>query len=245
MTAPAEDARAEAGSLRLSVIVPLGPGETAHHALLETLRGLPASAEVILVEVEGASTEAVASRTGGFALRVIGAPAGRARQMNRGAAAAHGTWLWFLHADTLASDAAIEAALAFTERDAPSLGWFDLRFRRDGPWPTALNAWGANLRSAWFGLPFGDQGLLLPASWFERLGGYDEAARYGEDHLFVWSAHAAGLPVLRVGASLSTSARKYARRGWASTTLLHWRLTAVQAWQGWRGVRRARAARSR
>ena len=49
-----------------------------------------------------------------------------------------------------------------------------------------LNAAGANLRSRWLGLPFGDQGLVLPRASFERLGGFDPALRYGEDHALVW-----------------------------------------------------------
>jgi hypothetical protein len=122
------------------------------------------------------------------------------------------------------------------------LGWFDLAFLEDGPRLVRLNAWGARLRSRVFGLPFGDQGLVLPAASFAALGGYDESVRYGEDHLLVWAAHAARLPVIPVGATLYTSARTYARNGWLLTTLCHWMLTLRQALpQWWRLRRRAHA----
>lgn len=229
----------------LSVVIPLAPGETEHAELLAALHALPGGHEVILVRAAGQPVQDESGWSHHLTLRQVETPAGRARQMNAGAAAAHGEWLWFLHADSRLTVETLSRLLAFTRRGAPALGWLDLRFRADGPWPTRLNAWGANRRSAWLGLPFGDQGLVLPAESFRALGGYDEAAHYGEDHLLVWAAHTACLPVLRVGAGLSTSARKYAHRGWLSTTWLHWHLTVAQAWQAWRRLRAARAGSSR
>ena len=159
--------------------------------------------------------------------------AGRARQMNLGAQNASGRWLWFLHADTRLSTQALPALDQFLARDQEALGWFDLEFRADGPALTWLNARGARWRSRWFGLPFGDQGFVVPACAFAQLGGYDETVRCGEDHLFVWAAHATGLPVLPIGATVFTSARKYAAHGWLRTTLRHWRLTLRQALPAW------------
>ena len=100
-----------------------------------------------------------------------------------------------------------------------------------------MNAAGANLRARWLGLPFGDQGLLLPRACFEALHGFDEQAAYGEDHLLVWAARRAGLPLRHIPAVLETSARKYARHGWLRTTWRHWRLTVAQAWPAWRAMR--------
>src|SRR3712207_4070486 len=100
--------------LSVSVIVPVGPGERAWIGLLGELRGLPQSWEVILVGVsgppapegdrEGAEVLAdgdvgknPAAAPGG---RWVVSPRGRARQMNAGARAARGDYLWFLHADS-------------------------------------------------------------------------------------------------------------------------------------------------
>ncbi len=119
-----------------------------------------------------------------------------------------------------------------------ALGWFRLAFRDDGPRLTALNAAGANWRARWLELPFGDQGLVLPHHCFEALGGFDEEAPCGEDHLLVWAARHAGLPLHCIPAVLETSARKYARHGWLQTTLRHTWLTLAQAWPQWRRIRR-------
>ena len=118
-----------------------------------------------------------------------------------------------------------------------SLGWLDLAFRPGGPPLMRLNAYGANLHSAWLGMPFGDQGFVIPARSSAALGGFEENAPYGEDHLLAGAARRAGIPLRRIGACLLTSARTYARGGWAATTARHLWLTAAQAWPEWRCLR--------
>ncbi|MCK9539418.1 TIGR04283 family arsenosugar biosynthesis glycosyltransferase [Dokdonella sp.] len=233
---------ARAGDLRLSVIVPFAPHESAGDALLEQLRGLPADCEIIVVRAgEPGSHPPAAQGNRDPRRRQLTAPPGRASQMNAGARAARGRWLWFLHADSRLHPRTLPALHAFLARHHDALGYFDLRYADDGPALTRLNALGANLRARWLGMPFGDQGLVLPAAWFARLGGYDEQAPYGEDHLLVWQARHAGLPLRRLRAPLTSSARKYAREGWLKVTARHWRLTLRQAWPEWRAARRRRA----
>lgn len=230
--------RLTAAATLLSVVIPLGPDETEEGPLLDALRALPEGSEVLLVRADGDARAPPPDWPGAIPLHQVAAGRGRARQMNTGAREARGRWLWFLHADTRLTPGALPALKRFLGRGEPALGWFDLAFRDDGPRLARLNAWGANRRSAWFGLPFGDQGFVLPAADFARLGPYDETAAYGEDHLLVWAAHGAGFPLRRMGAGLSTSARKYARRGWGATTWLHARLTVIQAWGAWQRNRR-------
>jgi rSAM/selenodomain-associated transferase 2 len=222
--------------MRLSVIVPMAPGETEWLGLMAQLENvLDADSEIVLV----AAGEPVVFPSK-WAVQSLGGPAGRAVQMNAGAASARGRHLWFLHADSRLSDAAWPALQRFLARGRHELGWFDLIFRGDGPLPVRLNAWGANIRSRWMKMPFGDQGFVMPAALFTELGGFDTKAAYGEDHLFAWAVRRAGYQVVPVGAPLSTSARKYARHGWARTTLRHLRLTALQAWPQWVALRRGR-----
>ncbi|HXS73704.1 MAG TPA: DUF2064 domain-containing protein [Rhodanobacteraceae bacterium] len=229
--------------LRLSVIVPLAPGESEWMALRDQLGALGAEVEVIVVHPVRAGAahdpgdESFAAPRTAAAWRQIESPCGRARQLNAGARAANGDWLWFLHADSRLHARTLPALRAFVAREESALGYFDLRYRDDGPWLTRLNAFGANLRARALGLPFGDQGFVLPAAWFARLNGYDENAPCSEDHLLVWQARAASLPVRRVGAPLWSSARKYANEGWWRTTARHLILTARQAWPQWRSKR--------
>jgi len=213
---------------RLSIVVPIGPGESAWRALLGDLQGVPVDVELLLVGVDAAPPE-LDALSGVLAgrLRWLQASKGRASQQNAGAAAARGNWLCFLHADSRLEAAAVRALAAVAQR-AAALYHFDLGFF-DGPALLRLNALGANLRSRLFGLPFGDQGLCLPRADFQRLGGFDERLPRAEDHALVWAAHRAKLPVRRLGARLRTSGRRYAEAGWLRTTLRFLALSWTQA----------------
>jgi hypothetical protein len=184
----------------LSVIIPLAAGEVRPVRLLDSL---PQDFEIILAR-------------GGT----------RASSMNRAAAKASGKYLWFVHADTALSPDAIEALQACL-KDEEAIYYFDLRF--DGSPLMRLTELGVHIRSRCFGIPFGDQALCLSRAAFTDLGGYDEHASAGEDHLLVRKAHCLGLPVRPVGRTVLTSARKYQRLGWFRTTWLHLRLTIRQA----------------
>ena len=224
----------------LSVIVPLAPGEGEWQPLLEQLAALPPRSEVILVCADEVQRFAPASWPQHLRYITCRSEPGRARQQNLGARMASGEWLWFVHADSRLRTNTLDALQDFMAHDDRALGWFTLAFRRDGPRCTALNAAGANWRARWLGLPFGDQGLLLPRARFEALHGFDEQAACGEDHLLVWAARQAGLPLRHIPAVLETSARKYAQHGWLRTTWLHCRLTLAQAWPAWRAMRKGR-----
>ncbi len=220
---------------RLSVVIPLAADETAHFGLLEQLAALPAGAEIVLAAcAETRIPVDLRDALRHLRCEVGHYPRGRASQLNHGIHDTHQPWLWLLHADTRLDDDCLPALAAFIARGEQRLGWFDLRYADDGPWLARLNAWGANRRSRWFGLPFGDQGFVLSRDTFDRLDGFDEDAAYGEDHLLVWAARRAGIDTAPVGATLTSSARKYRERGWLRTTLRHQLLTVRQAGSQWR-----------
>ena len=125
--------------------------------------------------------------------------------------------------------AATVALITALEAAPDALHYFDLKFLDDGPSLMPVNVLGAYVRSHALGLPFGDQGLCLSRTAFERLGGFDAQVPYGEDHVFVWRAGRQGMPLRCTGVPLYTSARKYQAHGWAPTTLRHLLLTYKQA----------------
>ncbi len=217
---------------RLTVVVPVGPDDRLAPRLRKQLDALPPPAQVNVVY---ADTDTPRMPTPvvvpGPAWRSMRAPRGRAAQQNAGAREAQGEWLWFLHADSVLAAETLPALARLIDAGVDVLGYFDLRFLDDGPALMRVNAIGAWIRSRWFGLPFGDQGLALRRATFARLGGFDTALACGEDHDLVWRARRAGLPVRAVGAPLYTSARRYAECGW-------WATTAGHLCETWRQARR-------
>lgn len=227
---------------RLSVVVPVGPGDTLPSPLREQLAALPREAQVHVVCAEttqAGSIQAMLRAQPGPQWSCTAAARGRASQQNAGVAIAERDWLWFLHADAMLAADTLPALARFIDDDVDALGYFDLHFLDDGPVLMRFNAFGARLRSRWLGLPFGDQGLVLCRATFARLGGFDVALACGEDHDLVWRARRAGVPLCAIGAPLYTSARKYAERGWWTTTARHLRETWWQA----RRFSRVRAVR--
>ncbi len=208
--------------LKLSVIVPLAPGDDAWRRLAPDFAALPEASEVIFVGPE---------RPADLPARVrwVDSPRGRGRQMNAAAATAQGEFLWFLHADSRIPMGAVQRLALALEAEPGALHFFDLAFGHDAPRLMALNEAAAWLRSHYLKLPFGDQGLCLARALFENLGGFPEEAPYGEDHLLVWRALRQGIEIRAVGARLVTSARKYRDKGWLKTTLRHQLLTYRQA----------------
>lgn len=214
----------------LSIIIPIGPGEMAWQGLLSDLKSLSPNAELLLIGVDAPSAEIVRCNAAlQCDARWIQSEPGRARQLNRGASAARRPFLWFLHADSRIERMAFEKLERAIGSEPDTIHYFDLAFQPDGPLATRLNAWGANLRSRFFRLPFGDQGFCLSKRQFWCLGGFDESAKLGEDHLFIWQAHRKGVSVRPVASKIVTSARKYSRDGWLRTTCNHLFQTVRQA----------------
>ena len=190
---------------QVSIIIPVADGETAHELLLNDLKGLESE---IILSSEGS----------------------RAVSLNKGAAKASQPFLWFLHADSRVSAENITALAQAIENHAQALHYFDLAYE-EGGFP-ALNAWGANIRSRVFGLPYGDQGFCISKAVFDDIGGYPENAPYGEDLLFVRLVKQSSIQVYRVSSKLLTSARKYQQYGWLKLTVLRqWQLLKLMGYK--------------
>jgi len=217
---------------QVTVVVPVGPGDSLTHELRGQLSLLPPAAQVCVVCSDEPGHELIAAglrSAPGPQWQCLRSAPGRALQQNAGAAAASRSWLWFVHADSLLAPDTLPALAKWIERDIQALAYFDLRFLDDGPALMRLNTAGAWLRSRLLGLPFGDQGLVLPRVLFKALGRFDTTLAGGEDHALVWRARHAGVPLRPLRAPIYTSARKYAERGWGATTGDHLRETWKQA----------------
>ena len=98
--------------------------------------------------------------------------ASRGGQLRRGVRVARGEWLLVLHADTGLPPGWPEVVKAhIANGQGPAA--FRLSFDSRGLMPRVVAGW-ANLRSNVFGLPYGDQGLLLSRFDYDAAGGYPD-----------------------------------------------------------------------
>lgn len=173
--------------------------------------------------------EPLASPAAATSITLLTAPAGRARQMNAGAASSKEDVLLFLHADThlpANARAAIERAL----HDPACVGGrFDLRFDNDGTWARLIGRL-INRRSRWTGIATGDQALFVRRAIFERLNGFPEFPVM-EDVEFTRRLKRLGR-VAALGEQVTTSFRRWEQDGPLRTILLMWTLRFLY----WAGV---------
>jgi rSAM/selenodomain-associated transferase 2 len=203
----------------LSIIIPvLNEAETLP-ALLADLQPLRKRGVEIIV-VDGGSSDATAGLARDGADRVLESAAGRARQMNAGAAVANGTVLLFLHADTRLPggvDARIDVALAQDH----VWGRFDVRLS-GGQLLLRIIERLMNWRSCLTGMATGDQAIFVMRNVFEQLDGYADIPLM-EDLDLSRRLKKIARPAC-IDTPVITSSRRWEQNGILRTVLLMWSL---------------------
>ncbi|WP_299210536.1 TIGR04283 family arsenosugar biosynthesis glycosyltransferase [uncultured Tateyamaria sp.] len=189
----------------ISVIVPTLNAEAALGPTLAALmEGVDGGLIAELVVSDGGSTDDTLKRADAWGGNIVTGPSSRGGQLRRGCEAARAEWFLVVHADTVLSPGWSEVVSAHLgQRDA---AYFKLRFDRGG---RAVAAW-ANLRARLFGLPYGDQGLLIRRDLYARVGGYPDIPLMEDVAL----ARALRGQLVPLDATAVTSAEKYRRQGW-------------------------------
>ena len=215
---------------RVSVVVPC---LNEAHELPQLLRVLasageraPAIATEIIVADGGSAdgTPELAARVPG--VRVVCSPAGRAQQLNRGARAAQGDILYFVHADSRPPLTCLADVAAAVDR-GDRIGGYAFEFDSQRPllrfnsWLTTFNVLVTR---------GGDQSLFVTRELFERLGGFREAMVIMEEYDLLARARRLGARFRLLPGRTLVSPRKYARNAWARVqvanirAVLRWRL---------------------
>ena len=208
--------------MRLAIVVPVLNEAATIEAALRRLAPLRARGARVIV-VDGGSDDETAARAAPLADRVVGAPRGRASQMNAGAQAKEAREadvLLFLHADTrLPEDADRVVARALAD-GAHSWGRFDVRLDADG-WPLRLIETLMNWRSRATGIATGDQAIFVTRSAFDWLHGFAPLPLM-EDVDFCSRAKRLTRPAAP-RSRVVTSARRWQRHGvWRTVALMWW-----------------------
>jgi rSAM/selenodomain-associated transferase 2 len=205
----------------ISVVIPT---LNAEPKLAHTLAALvPAVVEGIVQEaivVDGGSTDETRAIAEAAGTHLIEARRGRGSQLDAGARAARGDWLLFLHADTVLDPGWAEEAQGFIKRVQTgqrneAAAAFRFALDDDGAMPRFIErlvAWRCRL----FGLPYGDQGLLISRRLYRRLGGFRPLPLM-EDVDLVRRLKRRELVMLQTRAV--TSGERYRREGYLARSL--------------------------
>lgn len=172
-----------------------------------------------LIVVDGGSSDDTMKLAAPLADRVIGASRGRARQMNRGAAAARGDIVWFVHADTqVAEDGYLQVAAAIA--GGAAWGRFDVRLSGRRATLRMVEAL-MNRRSRLTGIATGDQGIFVRREAFRQVGGFADIPLM-EDIALSAALRRLGRPACLAGPVI-TSSRRWERDGiWRTIGLMWW-----------------------
>ncbi len=200
----------------ISVVIPAFNEEHIIRGTLEHVRSMAGEYEIIVVDGGSADRTVEAARVYG---RTIKSVRGRAAQMNRGATAANGDVLFFLHADCrpdinafleieqiLADQRVVGGALRY------SLNEHSMRYRNHVFW--------SNLRARITGIYLGDHGLFVRRSAFEKIGGYPEIPLM-EDVALSKRLKKEGR-VVQAKSRMTASSRRFKENGFTRTVLQMW-----------------------
>ena len=210
----------------LSIIIPALNEAHSIGPTLEAVSQLAGSFEVIVVD--GGSDDGTCEIASLHGATVIASDRGRGVQMHRGACAAQGEVLWFLHADTVVpADSAHLIVEALNDRHVVA-GNFDVWFsghRRSARFMTWLYP---QLRR--LGLCYGDSAIFVRSEAYKLVEGFGSFPIF-EDLDLLRRLRDVGR-IVHVPATVVTSSRRF-EGGSFVLTFTRW---AVMQWLYWLGV---------
>ena len=194
---------------KISIIIPTLNEEKTISQCLETVVNIPG---IEIIVSDGGSTDSTVEIAGQHSdVKVVRSQAGRSIQMNNGAACARGEILLFLHADCILPREDVLKIRQIFDSGKFVGGAFQIRLLSDKFTYRWLEM-GINFRSKAFKLPYGDQGLFVKRSIFEKLGGFREMP-VCEDLDFVYRLRRKYGEIAILNGRISSSVRTWKNRG--------------------------------
>lgn len=210
----------------LSIIVPTLNEGRSLGATLEAIARVRGRVETVVVD--GGSSDETLEIAADFGARVIESGKGRGLQMHRGAAAARGEALWFIHADTLVPPDGAERIMEALALDSRVVGGnFAVRFDGERRAARFLTWLYPQLRK--LGLCYGDSAIFVRASAYGEVGGFKPFPLF-EDVDLVRRLRSRGR-LVHLPSTVVTSSRRFEGRSFA-LTFARWAVLQGLYWVG-------------
>ncbi|MBI1747526.1 MAG: TIGR04283 family arsenosugar biosynthesis glycosyltransferase [Acidobacteria bacterium] len=210
--------------MRISIIIPTLNESDYIAATLYSARRDP-DGEVIVAD--GGSRDGTVALARALGARVIMSPAGRAWQMNAGAAVATGDVLLFLHADTRLPANFAEHVRTALDQPGVAAGAFELRIDAERRGLRIIER-SANWRSRRLQMPYGDQAIFLRADRFREVGGFQDIPIMEDLELIQRLRRQGRISIVPV--PVTTSARRWLMLGIWRTTWINQRVLLAYYW---------------
>jgi len=195
--------------LDISLIIPVIDEAENLEKLLPFLKKYGGKHLREIIVVDGGSTDRSAEVINTHGAVSVASPKGRALQMNKGAAVAKGSILYFVHADTRPPHSFAEDILHYT-KEGFDLGCYRFRFDTD-KWYFKINNYFTRFNRLW--CRGGDQTLYVKADLFRELQGFDESYVIMEEYDFLERA-TKNHDLKIMPKDVLVSARKYEENGY-------------------------------
>lgn len=199
----------------VTVVIPTRNEE--QHVAAAIASAFAGGASEVIVS-DGGSSDATRSLAAAAGARILTGETMRSRQLNRGAAAANGECILFLHADTLLPQGAADA-VADAIASGAEFGGFRLAFRESSRrlrFAAAL----INFRTRITRSPWGDQAQFVRRDRFLECGGFREIPIM-EDYDLARRMKRRGRVAL-LPLTVMTSGRRFLEKGLMRTSAINW-----------------------
>lgn len=212
----------------ISIIIPVYNEQENINPALERLRSLAFSGSLQIIIVDGHPDHTTLKVLGGKeGLEVIclhSAP-GRGIQLNRGAEAAKGKILLFLHCDSILPSGALDAIMQTMADQSFCGGAFDLCI--DDPLKIfRMIEKSASVRSRLTRIPYGDQAVFIRRAFFHDIGGFAHIPLM-EDVDLMRRIKKKGRRIRILDQKVATSARRWRKEGILFGTFRNWLLITL------------------
>lgn len=211
--------------MQISVVIPTLNEELALPETLAAVSRLKTVSEIIVADGGSVDDTLKIARSSGA--RIVQTEPSRGLQLNAGARAASGDVFWFLHADTVPLDDAVEQIIKALQDEKTIGGNFEIRF--DGASWAAMFLTRLYPKLRILGLCYGDSAFFVRRAIYEQTGGFADLPLF-EDVDFYRRARQHG-HFVHLKSFVTSSSRRFENRSFV-LTFARWSLFQGLYWIG-------------